>query len=585
MTQLHDRKHFLGGLNKDDDPAKLPEGDYQDGLNVRTQSSEQQHGVGPAETMQSEIEILIDVEAPAYYGGLAIGGDFIYAGYPEVQIGNQVWMKKNWDFNFPGSKVYNNDEANRAIYGGLYKWEHIQRANFCPTGWHIPTEAEVDELLEYLGGALIAGGRMKEPDDLHWNLPNNGADDFSGFKGLPGGMFDTIFKLLRQQAKFWINDEWNPPVPGPPPDEILRDYDGNPYSTVIINGREWIIENLRTTHYADGIRIPNIIGSEYNDWFLPSKDELNKIYTELVLYGLGGFLGMAYVLTSSEVNATDVWAQEFTLGSQINNMPKSNPGENVVAIRTFNGDNSYSIRDIGPSGYYIFHKIDNGGGVYTYYEAITASAHQWSNITNILIGTSTAIGTGQANTTAIISQAGHIHSAAKLCDDLTAGGWINDTNGAYCWYNNDIMHKETLGAYYSWYAVNNYHGLAYLKRNGVQEAGWRVATEGDWNNLLTDLGGDAIAGGKMKETGMDYWNAPNTGADNSSGLKIRGTGTRSHVTGNFDWFKQYAFIWASTEVDATHAYYIFCGFNIIFANVIGNGLKHTGHPVRLVRDV
>lgn len=154
-------KFFLG-LNKDFDPSLLETGEFTDGLNVRVASSSQQQGVGPAETLQGEVEVLINVSAEIYYGE-AIGGSFQYAGYSEVQIGSQVWLKRNWDFNYPGSRVYNDDEANRAIYGGLYTWNQIMSADFCPPGWHIPTETEVNTLLTYLGGALIAGGKMKEP--------------------------------------------------------------------------------------------------------------------------------------------------------------------------------------------------------------------------------------------------------------------------------------------------------------------------------------------------------------------------------------------------------------------------------------
>ena len=256
MGLLRDIRKLFWGMNKDADPSLVQQGEFTDALNVRVASSEQQHGVGVMETMQGEVEILIDVEAPIYYGGQAIGGDFIYTGYPEVQIGNQVWMKKNWDFNFPGSKVYNNDEANAAIYGRLYNWAQIHKPDFCPQGWHLPVESEIDELLEYLGGAIIAGGRMKEPDDLHWNLPNTGADDFSGFKGLPGGMFDTIFKLLGQYGRFWINTEAGTGA--------LKDKDGNIYTTVIIGSQQWIIENLRTTRYRDNTLIPNLTAD--GDW-------------------------------------------------------------------------------------------------------------------------------------------------------------------------------------------------------------------------------------------------------------------------------------------------------------------------------
>jgi uncharacterized protein (TIGR02145 family) len=247
IMQWRDIKRFFGGLDNDTNAADVAPGDYVGGLNIRTGSSDEQHGVNPAETLQGEIMVDILGEATYYYGE-AIGGSFIYEGYAEVQIGGQVWMKKNWDADYPGSKVYDDDEANRAIYGGLYTWEQIMQPDFCPAGWHVPTMAELNILLAELGGAAIAGGKMKEPATEHWLTPNTGADDSSGFKALPGGQFDVIFDLLGEKGKFWLQDELPP----------IYDIDGNEYDVIRVGNQEWIVQNLRTTKYADGTPIPHL---------------------------------------------------------------------------------------------------------------------------------------------------------------------------------------------------------------------------------------------------------------------------------------------------------------------------------------
>ncbi len=206
--QFKDRKIPLGGLNKDDNPSVMPDGDYSDAHNMRITSSDEQHGAGMAETLQGEVEELIRVSAEFLYYGGAIGGDFIYDGFEEVRIGNQVWMKRNVDINYPGSKVFNDDESNRDIYGGLYTWDQAMEEDFCPPGWRVPNEADVDELLEYLGGALIAGGKMKVVGTEVWIEPNTDADDLSGFSALPGGWFDA-FDLLGEMGLFWIAEEFD----------------------------------------------------------------------------------------------------------------------------------------------------------------------------------------------------------------------------------------------------------------------------------------------------------------------------------------------------------------------------------------
>jgi len=213
MAQLRDAKPIRVGLNSDDNPSQLIDGEYTDAINIRTASSDQEHGQGPAETLQGEIDILINPDTLITYYGFAIGGQFIYSGYETVIIGTQVWMKRNWDADYPGSKVYNNDEANRAIYGGLYSHDMAKASDFCPSGWHVPTYADAETLLTYLGGLMLAGGNLKEVGDSHWLDPNLGASDIAGFRALPGGKLDAIFDALGELGLIWLADDGAPLAP------------------------------------------------------------------------------------------------------------------------------------------------------------------------------------------------------------------------------------------------------------------------------------------------------------------------------------------------------------------------------------
>jgi len=224
------------------------QGEYQDALNVRVASSDEQQGLGLMETLLAEVELKINASIPGYYGG-AIGADFIYEGYPEVAIGDQVWMAKNWDYDYPGSKVFNNDEENRVSCGGLYDWSMIQQGDFAPAGWRVPSESDFDELMSYLGGALVAGAKMKEAGLVHWASPNLSANNLSNFTALPCGLFDTIFKLLKEKAAFWLKDA---------DIGVLTDLDGNIYTEVVVGNQIWLVENLIVTQYADGTPIPNL---------------------------------------------------------------------------------------------------------------------------------------------------------------------------------------------------------------------------------------------------------------------------------------------------------------------------------------
>lgn len=112
----------------------------------------------------------------------------------EVIVGTQIWMCKNYEGNFPGSKVYNDNEANRTIYGGLYTFDMVKNPGFCPTGWHVPTLAEWLTLVNFLGGAAVAGDKLKAAGTIVWNAGNAG-DNSSGL-AFPGSGYRYPFNVF-----------------------------------------------------------------------------------------------------------------------------------------------------------------------------------------------------------------------------------------------------------------------------------------------------------------------------------------------------------------------------------------------------
>jgi uncharacterized protein (TIGR02145 family) len=87
----------------------------------------------------------------------------------------------------PGYCWYNNDAATyKNTYGALYNWYTVNTEKICPTGWHVPTDAEWTTLTTYLGGESVAVGKLKESGTSHWLSPNAGTN-ISGFTALPGG--------------------------------------------------------------------------------------------------------------------------------------------------------------------------------------------------------------------------------------------------------------------------------------------------------------------------------------------------------------------------------------------------------------
>jgi uncharacterized protein (TIGR02145 family) len=102
--------------------------------------------------------------------------------YRPVQIGKQMWMAENLNYNASGSKCYDNKPANCDKYGRLYDWETAKKA--CLKGWHLPSDKEWQELVNFAGGDKVAGKKLKAKSG--WNSNGNGTDAY-GFAALPGG--------------------------------------------------------------------------------------------------------------------------------------------------------------------------------------------------------------------------------------------------------------------------------------------------------------------------------------------------------------------------------------------------------------
>ncbi|HHS14389.1 MAG TPA: hypothetical protein ENN03_11575, partial [bacterium] len=125
----------------------------------------------------------------------------------------------NWKNLSTGARcAYNNNAGTAETYGYLYNWFALNDSrNIAPEGWRVATEADWQTLANSLGGTAEAGGKMKEAGTTHWQAPNTGATNESGFTALPGGCRDLNgnFYLLGRVAYFWTataidaNGAWN----------------------------------------------------------------------------------------------------------------------------------------------------------------------------------------------------------------------------------------------------------------------------------------------------------------------------------------------------------------------------------------
>lgn len=151
--------------------------------------------------------------------------------YTIITIGTQQWLKENlrttkfndgtpvplvtdnaaWEAL--GTSGYcwfdNNASQNKEPYGALYNWYAANTGKLCPTGWHVPDEADWINLENQLLGYEVAGGKMKELGTAYWNDPNIGATNSSNFSGRGHGQRnpDGAFDYMKKYGEYWSTTE------------------------------------------------------------------------------------------------------------------------------------------------------------------------------------------------------------------------------------------------------------------------------------------------------------------------------------------------------------------------------------------
>ena len=135
--------------------------------------------------------------------------------YKIIKIGDQVWMQENLNYEEPGSICHQFLDYDCSVYGRFYDWNTAQTA--VPAGWHLPSEAEWNILINELGGEAVAGGKLKYPTIAgiinYWEAPNTGAAtaDNSNFKAYGAGYIDNGNTPLEhlKATMFWMSDNIN----------------------------------------------------------------------------------------------------------------------------------------------------------------------------------------------------------------------------------------------------------------------------------------------------------------------------------------------------------------------------------------
>jgi len=159
----------------------------------------------------------------------------------------------------------------------------------------------------------------------------------------------------------------------------------------------------------------------------------------------------------------------------------------------------------------------------------------------------------------------------------TSGEWLQagkEGQPAWCYYENDLEYGKIYGKLYNWYAVKDSRQLA--------PPGWHVASHDEWQILIDHDGGQEVAAGSLKETGMTHWKSPNKGATNKHGFSALPGGHRD-PEGNFYNLGHYATFWSATACSKKNAWkrHMSRGDMKVYLDCFN---KVAGFSVRCVRD-
>lgn len=495
--------------------------------------------------------------------------------YSTVTIGTQIWMASNlkttkyndnsiitlladntsWynlsNVSQPGYCWYNNQISNKDIYGALYNWYAVSTSKLCPTGWHVPSDSEWTTLMNTVGSN--SGGKLKETGNSHWQNTNTGTTNAYAFSALPGGyrILNGLFSDIGKQGFWWSSSN---------------------------NGQLFAWERYVQDNF-----------NGYSD-FNRNFDDQHNGYSVRCLKGDSGTLpvNQAPLAPSTEnpLNNSTGISTSPTLSWAC-----SDPENDPITYDVYFGTVSNPTARVSPDQTAKNYSPTNLNAGVDYYWKIVAKDNK-NNSTTSPVWKFTTVGPisggsmtdadGNTYSTVVIGTQVWMASNLKttkyndgsvipLVTDNTT--WWKTYNPGYCWYNNDAAtNKNIYGALYNWYAVST---------NRLCPTGWHVPSESEWHILTTYLGGEIVAGSKLKETGTSHWSNFNTDATNITGFTALPGGLRENE-GAFQLIGDWGVWWATDPYNYKAA----CRFMYLENGNVDPGwsLKERGYSVRCLRD-
>jgi uncharacterized protein (TIGR02145 family) len=278
------------------------------------------------------------------------------------------------------------------------------------------------------------------------------------------------------------------------------------------------------------------------------------------------------VISTTGINL--IWTDRSTNETGFNIERKLEGGTFEVIGTTATNIATFSDTGLTQSTNYIYrvYSYNEGGKSPVYSNELTLTTY--STIPSVNIGT-------QTWTTKNLDVA--TYSDGTVIPQVTdPTAWANLTTGAWCYYNNTTANGTTYGKLYNWYAVAGIHDTdSNTPNKKLAPTGYHIPSDAEWTTLTDYLGGESVAGGKMKATTL--WNSPNKDATNSSGFTGLPGGYRRNIGGKFNSIGCLGNWWSSSEDGKTFAWardlYCYNGYATSYTT-----FKTDGSSVRCLRD-
>lgn len=461
--------------------------------------------------------------------------------YSTVLIGDQCWFRENLNVgNMIAGTIqqsnngtiekycYGNVLANCNSYGGLYQWSEAMKyqgtagaQGICPAGWHLPSDVDYTALTTYLGGPGEAGGRMKEAGLAHWQAPNTGATNSSGFTALPGGYrisTDGSFTGLGQYGIFWSSSPadaasgWDRYMYYTSDDATRSNAPkGNGFSVRCL--KNCVPQPSQASAGSDQLDVQNTYT------FLTGNTPDCGTGVWRIITGTGGFI----VDTLNPLSGFQgIQGNEYALAWIISTVCGSSADTVQISFAELFGLPCEDIEEVVYEG--------------RTYNTVQIGNQCWLK-ENLNVGAMIAGSIEQSN---------------------------NGTIEKFC-YDNDTANCTLFGGLYQWGEAMQYAILP--SSQGICPLGWHIPSDFEWKVLegYTDsqyAAGDPVwdndwwrgldAGGNLKDTTTVMWAAPNTGATNMYGFTGLPGGRKDKSTGSFIEKDSSAFFWTSSRVDTNY---------------------------------